>query len=145
MLDRANHTGFQSIASITDLQTIIDSIQEDLNLLTAQEYILNKNIKQVSDAVYVVDKSTDFTLLIDCSTGNKIVVLPDASQSEKYCINIKKVDNTANTVTIYPADWEDSISGSLGFEQVEFYKYFELSNQGESAFLQAYSNNYYKI
>lgn len=44
----------------------------------------------------------DFTIRCDCTTGNMTINLPTAASSNGQMLIIKKIDGTANTVTIDP-------------------------------------------
>jgi arginine/lysine/ornithine decarboxylase len=46
---------------------------------------------------------THYTILVDASGGNITIALPNASTYDGRIYNIKKIDNTANTVTINPS------------------------------------------
>ena len=60
--------------------------------------------------------STDFTLEVDASGGNRIITLPTAASqfaagnSTGRIFNIKKIDSTSNSVTITPQG-ADTIDG----------------------------------
>ena len=43
---------------------------------------------------------TDFTIRFDCTSGNKVATLPDATTILGQVVNIKKIDVSDNTVTI---------------------------------------------
>jgi hypothetical protein len=56
------------------------------------------------------------TLLVDCTSGNKTLTLPDASVTGNYHFNviIKKIDSSANTVTI-EGNASDQLDGQLNY------------------------------
>ena len=52
--------------------------------------------------------STDFTILCDCTSGNITITLPTL---DSWLFNIKKIDSSANTVTI-DTQWSELIDGT---------------------------------
>jgi len=49
---------------------------------------------------------TDYTVLVDATSGAITVNLPSASTAGEVVLNIKKIDATSNNVTIDPASTE---------------------------------------
>lgn len=154
LLDRSSHTGTQSIDTITTLQDILNAITDDTNTLLGERFVLKKSIAIITDTYYEVDATTDFTLLIDATAGNVVVVLPDLNDpldaNDGLCLNIKKIDDSANTVTIYGFDYLDSDSGSgsqagTGFTLIENELEKVLTIQHELINLQGLNGNWYKI
>lgn len=44
--------------------------------------------------------TTDFTIRVDCTSGNKVMTLPDATTTLGQVVNIKKIDVSTNIVSI---------------------------------------------
>jgi hypothetical protein len=43
---------------------------------------------------------TDYTVLVDATSGNLIITLPTAVSASGYAFNIKKIDSSVNTVML---------------------------------------------
>lgn len=154
LLSRSSHTGTQAIDTIISLQDVLDGFSDDLALLIPERFILRKSIVLTTSSVYQIDAAADYTILVDATSGNKIVVMPDLNDptdlNNGTCFNIVKVDSSVNSVTVYAHDYQDSNSGSgsqsgTGFSKIDFgYKKY-LTTQGALINLQGYNNNWYKI
>lgn len=80
-----------------DLEAIISLFSQRLSTALT---VTTKTV--VSD--YAISASQDFLLLVDASAANIDVSLPSASTAKNRYFIIKKVDATANTVTIAGAE-----------------------------------------
>jgi hypothetical protein len=67
-------------------------------------------VSVVSNPASPYDASNKDVVIIDATSGNKIVNLPPVASSTNYQITVKKTDATANTVTI-EADGAETIDG----------------------------------
>jgi len=87
----------------------------------------------------------DRTILVDCSTGNREITLPNVINADGYDFIIKKIDSTANTVTIVPfeSNASYSITEDPEFVMVEFDGEIVLNIQGEVANLQSDGEDWY--
>jgi hypothetical protein len=72
---------------------------------------LNKTIVNNPVTPYTPTEYNEI-IIWDCTTGNKVVDLPQASLSTSMEINIKKIDNTSNTLTINTVGVEEIDGGS---------------------------------
>jgi hypothetical protein len=68
------------------------------------------NITVVTNPASPYDTTNDEVVLVDATSGNKIVNLPPASTSDGYKVVVKKTDASVNTVTIEP-DGVETIDG----------------------------------
>lgn len=64
---------------------------------------------QNSDAIQTVN---DYTILIDASLGNRQVTILSAIGNQGRILNVKKIDATANIVTLLPVVGGQTIDGS---------------------------------
>ncbi len=69
---------------------------------------------------YAVGPS-DYTILADATAGPMTVTLPPVSTQRKRLLNVKKVDGTANAVTV-AASGADTIDGAPTFDLVLQYE-----------------------
>lgn len=76
-----------------------------------------------------------WTLLVDATDGNREITLPSASSANQRTFNVKKIDSTANTVTIVPD----------GSDLIEFDTSLILLAQGEVANVQSDGNAWYLV
>jgi hypothetical protein len=79
--------------------------------------------------------TTDHTVLCDCQLNNISVNLPTAVGNDGQVFVIKKVDATANFVTIFASGAETIDGGSIHI----------INTQNESIHVQAYSGDWYII
>lgn len=73
----------------------------------------NKTVRQILDEINTLPIKTittayvivaeDHTILCDASGGPFTVTLPDVEDAEGFTYNLKKIDSSANAVTIQPA------------------------------------------
>lgn len=62
--------------------------------------LLKNNISTKTAAYTVTSKDNDGTVLVDCTGGAVSITLPPAAQSLNLRVTIKKIDASANAVTI---------------------------------------------
>lgn len=70
------------------------------NTRNTTDWLLRPNVNRIT-ADHDVD-SNNFILLCDATAGSITINLPDASANESKILYIKKIDASANTVTIEP-------------------------------------------
>lgn len=80
--------------------------------LTVRGQLNFRGISSVTSASYNVS-STDFTILADATSNNVTITLPSAASSNGRILNIKRIDSTANTVTVEGAGNGQNIDGTL--------------------------------
>jgi hypothetical protein len=79
--------------------------EEISTIIGATSLVENEQTRQTTTTPYTV-AVTDRTLLIDATAGAKIVDLPLAAEAKWRILIVKKIDATANTVTIDGAGGE---------------------------------------
>lgn len=79
--------------------------------------------------------SSDYTVLLDCTSGPLTAALPQASTCPGRIYNIKKIDSSANAGTV----------DAYSTEHVEFAVTLSLPNQGDGATIQSDGTAWYKI
>lgn len=108
----------------------------------ASKVEVNNIVQQVIDALTLQDlitvditiTTTTFLLLVDASSGPETVNLPSAVTMENRVLNIKKIDNSANTVTI-DADGAETIDGALTVVLTDQWENIELMCDGNEWFV----------
>lgn len=77
---------------------------------------------------------TNHTVLVNASTGNRVMTLPASASCINRRFEIKKTDNTANTVTITP-DGSETIDGAATFVLNTQYQSVTIVNNGFNWFV----------
>lgn len=78
----------------------IEEVSDTINyILTYYQKVQRKRIQQVT-ANYTILLDEDHTVLVDATSGAVTITLPIAKNSDEYIFNIKKIDSSANAVTI---------------------------------------------
>lgn len=68
------------------------------------------NVRRSTGSVYM--STTDDLVVMDATSGNLSVTLPSASY--RWRVSVKKIDSSANTVTVY-ASGIDTVDGASSF------------------------------
>lgn len=144
LLNRENHTGEQSISTITDLQSIIDGILGDILSLEGNSNISYKNISLISANLYQI-ATKDYTIVLNSYDGDKEIILPDATINNGRIIVIKKGSDDFNKIRIWPFDYNESESTSNDFQMIEGRIYYDIFNYKDSVILQAKSGRWFII
>jgi len=100
LLSRGNHTGSQAISTITGLATQLLDI-----------YTEKSKVSVITSATYAVQR-TDKILFVDASLNSVNIILPEFVESEPFqSFIIKRIDSSGdNLVTVYPSDYDESLS-----------------------------------
>ncbi len=144
LLNRSNHTGAQAISTITSLQSIIDGILGDIITLEDSVNVSYKNISLISTNLYQI-ATKDYTIVSNSTSGDKEVILPDASINNGRIIVVKKGSDDFNKTRIWPFDYNESESTSNDFQMIEGKTYYDIFNYKDSVILQARSGRWYII
>jgi hypothetical protein len=79
------------------------------SILKRFERVQKKRIIEVSSAYTITLE--DHTILVDATSGAVTITLPKAYNGFEYLFNVKKIDSSANTVTI-DGDGSEKIDGA---------------------------------
>lgn len=85
------------------------------------------------DADYTIDALTDATVLADATSGAIAVTLPDVTPATQQVFTIKKVDSSANAVTITPAS--GTLDGEANFVIDDQYEAISVQTDGTNWFI----------
>jgi len=144
LLNRTNHTGTQAISTITDLESTLTGIINDIIVLENGVNVSYKNITLTTSSLYQIE-DREHTILINSEDEDKSIILPDAGINQGRILCIKKVDDAYNKITILPFDYNESGSTSNDFQLIEGGVNFTIYNHKDSVVLQARSGRWFII
>lgn len=114
-----------------NLQIIQDNVQAALTALAGSSVGVTRVISSnLTNGAYTV-KSSDEILLVDTSAKSVSINLLKASNSSGQVLRIKKVDSSANTVTVLPSSQKSTISGITQSDTIDGATSMVLSSQYE--------------
>ena len=102
--------GGRNALKYSNPQTLAESDKDAL--------ISKEMAESISNGLVVITPSTPYTainkdvVLWDCTTGDKVLNLPQSSLSTNYKVNIKKIDSSINTITVN-GNASETIDGGL--------------------------------
>lgn len=73
--------------------------------------------------------NTDYTIIADATSGNITITLPAANSTARRLYNIKKIDSSANTVTVTRAG-SDTIDGAVSVVLTTQYQSISIQSEG---------------
>ncbi len=110
------------------IQSEVYSILRRLNLLEQREI----RIETISSGTTISSTSNANIYLVECPSGNVLIILPNANELTNKTLSFKKIDSS-NTVFIQPIE-SQTIDGSLTYS---------LTNQYESITIVSDGTNFY--
>ncbi len=144
--DRTTHTGEQPTSTITGLDTIIAGILDDiLNIELGSTTFAIREMVITTDEIYACNSDDHTIVSINNTATNRIVVLPDTTESEGRIIVVKKGDNAGDLLTVYPNDYTASISNSDSPQLIEGEVSFNIPFFGDSFTFQEKEGDWYVI
>lgn len=138
-INRGNTTTTTTIGSAAGTATTIDGTTGYLGQRIAPLSTVDSggsfaaNITTVSSTPYAV-ADTDFTILVDATSGNTVINLPAVAGINRRIYNIKKIDSSAHTVTV-TANGAETIDGSNTFVISSQYASITIQNNASAWYI----------
>lgn len=103
----------------------LDSMDTSISLIAGGSSSSTLSFSDYSTSV-ILD-GTESYIFMDCTSGNLTVQLPQITQN--YLIYIKRVDNSSNTLTVFPDQLTEIIEGAEGISLPNRYDYVVLASR----------------
>lgn len=95
-------------------QELFQTIKDDLDFLFSRPTSWDQQVAVVSASLDLTTQTNSYYYICDCTAGNIAITLPAAADSNSIIFAFKKIDSTANTLTINRLG-SDTIEGATSF------------------------------
>ncbi len=130
---KKNNSTVASINNLGNITANAATTASQVVILSQLQGALIKPIRTVTATTPVL--ITDYTILADATSGAITLALPSASSSTGLILNIKKINNTSNNITIDPS----------GAELIDFDPTFSLTTWKQNVMIQSNGTGWFII